>query len=81
MDGKPYRRALRLHLIADDNWHAVEARYYQIELMRVSPRKFCSLVYAWLIEHADEEKRQEIDKLLDEPLPGEARRQIGRAHV
>lgn len=59
----------------------MEAAYYQIDLMRVSPRKFCSLVYAFIIKNADEDQRKEVNNALDAALPGEAKRAPSQAEI
>jgi hypothetical protein len=55
----PYTAVVRLYSVADARYAEIEAAYYQIDLMRVRPRKFINLVYAWCVArvaHDDYEK-------------------------
>jgi len=70
VDRPPYPTALRLYAIAVERWAEVEAHYFSIDLLGVSPRKFLNLVYAWCVQFMDAEKREEWDVMLEAPLPG-----------
>ena len=70
----PYRVVLRLYAIAASRWAEVEARYYQVDLLDLSVRKFLNLVFAWCVEGRDPEKIEEWLYLLEQPLPGEEKK-------
>ena len=56
----PYGTAVRLCGIAADRWPELEASYYQIDnLLKLRPRKFINLVYAWCLERVPGDKLDE----------------------
>lgn len=60
---------MRLCALATMEWPRIEAAYYNIDLLKVSPRKFVNLVFAWWLEHIDPAKYEERMQDLQEPLP------------
>jgi hypothetical protein len=65
----PYEVVVRLYAIADDYWPYIEARYYQIDLMEVSPTKFMNLIYAWCREVIhDQMEWERFEMELTEPI-------------
>ena len=68
----PYRVALRLCVIASERWDEIVAAYYQIDIVRLRPHKFASLVYAWCVERVPEDKFDEWWADLNDVLPWES---------
>lgn len=65
----PYPVAVRLCTIASERWPELDAAYYQINLLRQTPRRFVGLVYAWCIERVAHDKIEEWERDLRDPLP------------
>lgn len=51
--------AVRLCQIAVSHWGGISSAYYQINLLRVPPYRFASLVYTWAIERVEHGKLPE----------------------
>ena len=70
MVGKPYPRTLRLYVLAIEHWPIIDAHYHAVDLLDLPPHRFCNFVYAWLMGRIDPEKLEEVNYMLDLPLPG-----------
>lgn len=51
-------------------WAEIEAAYYQIDLIRETPRKFLNLVFAWCVAAMNRDDREKWETMLTAPLPG-----------
>lgn len=65
----PYPRAVRLCEAAALYFPLIEAKYYQVDLISLSPRKYVNLAYAWLVEMTPSDKIADTEEKLNEPLP------------
>jgi hypothetical protein len=63
-----------LHFVAEENWPAITARYYEIDLLDQPLLRFLDLIYGWVRENTDEEGWERFNTLLEAPLPGDAKR-------
>lgn len=72
MVGKPYEVVLRLHAVAGEHWREFDGdcALQGIDPLEASPRRFCNLIYAWLVKRVQPENREEFDMALVAPLPG-----------
>lgn len=59
--------------MAAQHWHILQGRaaWSGIDLRQLDLDDGLDAVYWWMIEHADEQKRAELDAQLAMPLPGQ----------
>lgn len=76
MVGKPYEVAIRLHAIAGDNWREFDGWCVSrgVNPLRLTPARFCNLIYFWIVKRIDPDKREEFEAMLTSPIPGRERR-------
>jgi hypothetical protein len=67
---------LRLYGLADHYWPHLDAHYYQINLLHLPLHRFLNLVYSWLVERIDPEKRDMWEMMLQEPFEGQEPNQM-----
>ena len=65
----PYPVAVRLCGIAAEHWGALDAHYYQINLLKLRPHRFANLVWAWFVSRLSAEDYSSAIEALYEPLP------------
>lgn len=70
----PYPEVLRLHGIAAEHWALIDAHYPSVNLIEFPVHRFLDFVYAWLMNRIDPEKMEEVDDMLNRPLPGQERK-------
>lgn len=71
MDRAPYTAALRLYAVAVERWAEIDAEYIAVDLIRLPPSRFLNCVYAWCLKRIDPKEREEWDRMLVAPLPGQ----------
>jgi hypothetical protein len=49
--------------------------------LKLSAATFCNAVYAWCVRYMSPEDREKWDTLLNEPLPGQAKRPPTEAEI
>lgn len=83
MDRPPYEAAIRFYWFAEDNWPTLDFAFKEVDLLTVSPARFCNLIHGWVIHliresaKTSEEARGDIEQwefTMSEPLPWQSER-------
>lgn len=67
---------VRLCTIAADHWDVIDTEYIQMNLIKLRFDRFLNVIFTWCMrQFTDEEKLKEWLYQLEEPLPGQIKKE------